>query len=339
MKILAIKFKFLGDVALTVPSLRALKEAYPHAKIHFLVSQEAVPIVEFTPWADKIWGYPRKKSQGSRTQAFSILKKLRKEKFDLSIDFVGNDRGAWISRMIGAKKRIGLSAPKGFWGRKYCYTQNIPEASQLMHEIDRELTFLSKIGIPKPSLIKPELYSNSNLSHYAKNLLPKNPILCHINASSVSKEWPLNKWIEFYNTYPQLQNRLVFTSGASEREKNQLHELSIQLPKAHIIKDIPSIAELMALIDASDAVICGDTFTSHAAAGLGTPLIALFGPTNPLQWNPKGNSLIIEAEHCQCRHFFYKCTNNVHCLSKLPVSKVYEALNTLLLKTDSKNEK
>ncbi len=360
MKILAIKFKFLGDVAISVSALRALRQAYPDAELHFLVSEEAVPILEYIPWINKVWGYPRKKEQGTKWKALSMIHKLRQEKFDLSVDFVGNDRGAWISLLIGAKKRLGLLAPKGFWGRKYCYTNRIVEASHDMHEVERELHFLSQIGIPRPSSTEPELYSDPTLREYAEKVLPNGAILCHLSASVVSKEWPVDKWVEFYEQSPELQDKLVFTSGASKREKQLLEDLHFRIPKARIIKwlefpsqssdqtpklsedlywkiinkrkisNTPSIAEPMALIDACDAVICADTFIAHAASGLGTPLVVIFGPTIPKLWNPGGNSIIVETDWCKCRSFFYKCTNDIHCLSVLPVAKVRKALNQLL---------
>lgn len=376
MKILAIKFKFLGDVAITVTALRALHQAYPNAELHFLVSEEALPIVQHIPWINKVWGYPRKKGQGNKKKALSIIRKLRKEKFNLSVDFVGNDRGAWISLLIAAKTRLGPIAPKGFWGRKYCYTHRVPEASNNMHETERELHLLSNIAIPRPNSTEPELYSDPKLIDYPEHVLPHGAILCHISASATSKEWPVSKWAELYIQSPEFQSRFVFTSGASPREIELLENLHSQIPNARIIKwvkfseqsldlknsliftdninqeekqqaiklyrniikqraisTIPSIAEPMALINAADAVICGDTFASHAAAGLGTPVVVLFGPTLPKQWAPKGNSIVVETDWCNCRHFFYKCTNNVHCLSMLPASKVHKALTQLLERT------
>lgn len=365
MKILAIKFKFLGDVAISVSALRALRQTHPDAELHFLVSEEAVPVVEHIPWINKVWGYPRKKEQGTKGKAFAMIRALRKEKFDLSVDFVGNDRGAWISLLIGAKTRLGLVAPKGFWGRKYCYTHRIVEAPYDMHETERELYFLSKIGIPRPTSTEPELYSDPALREYAERVLPAEAIICHLSASVVSKEWPVDKWVEFYEQSPELQDRLVFTSGASKREKKLLEDLHSRIPKARVIKwvefprqlgdkaqeipeelywkiikgrkinNTPSIAEPMALIYASAAVICGDTFIAHAAAGLGTPLVVIFGPTVPKLWNPGGNSVIVETDWCKCRSFFYKCTNEIHCLSVLPVIKVREALNQLLERKNS----
>lgn len=335
MKILAIKFKYLGDVAITVPALRALREAYPGAEIHFLILEGAVPVVENIPWIKQVWGYSKKRKSGSCKKKLSMIRALRKEKFDLSVDFVGNDRGAWMSRLVGAKKRLGPESTRGFFGRKYCYTHRKQEASAELHERDRQFELLSRIGVNKPDSVEPELYSDPQYESYAKTNLPKNAILCHIATSTASKEWPVEKWAELYNENPDLQQRLIFTSGASDREKKLLAELKTLILEAKSIEETPSIPELMALIDHANAVICGDTFTSHVAAGLKTPLVVLFGPTQPQQWDPKGNPIVVEVDWCKCRHFFYKCTNDIHCLSTIPASKVREALNKLFERTET----
>lgn len=330
MKILAIKFKYLGDVAITIPALRAIRQTYPEAQLHVLVSQEAIPILEHIPWIDKIWGYPRKKGQGTKKEAFTLIKKLRKEKFNLSIDFVGNDRGAWASFFIGAKIRLGQISPKGFIGRKYCYSHRIPEASHDIHEIDRSLHVLSHIGIAKPNSTELELYSNPNLNHFAQTFLPQKAILFHLSTSSQGKEWPLEKWIELYQLLPELKDNIIFSSGPSERERKLLSDLLLIIPNAKAINDSLTLEQFMAIIKNCHCVVCGDTFVSHAAAGLKTSLVTIFGPTLSKLWGPKGNSISIDADWCHCRSNFYKCLSNTHCLSTISVHKVKCALLELL---------
>jgi len=333
MKILAIKFKYLGDVAITIPALRALRQTYPDAKLHVLVSQEAMPILEYIPWIDKIWGYPRKKSQGTKKEAFSLIKSLRKEKFNLSIDFVGNDRGAWISLAIGAKIRLGQISPKGFLGRKFCYSHRISEASNDIHEVDRCLHVLTRIGVSNVTSTEPELYSDPSLDLFAQTYLPEKPILCHLSTSSPGKEWPIEKWAAFYHLSSEFKNRIIFSSGPSPRERQLLSDLFSAIPNALVIKDILSLPQFMAIIKNASAVICGDTFVSHAAAGLKTPVVTLFGPTLSKLWGPKGNSISLQTDSCHCRSDFYLCSNKVHCLSSLDPQKVKSALLQLFERT------
>ncbi|PWU04459.1 MAG: hypothetical protein C5B43_04525 [Verrucomicrobia bacterium] len=334
MKILAIKFKYLGDVAITIPALRTLRQTYPSAQLHVLVSQEAIPILEHIPWIDKVWGYPRKKGQGTKKEAFSLIRNLRKEKFNLSVDFVGNDRGAWISLAVGAKIRLGQISPKGFFGRKFCYSHRIKEAPHDLHEIDRTLHILSRLGITNFST-HPELYAAPALDPFAQSILPQKAILCHLSTSSPGKEWPIQKWIEFYNASPEFQDQFIFSSGPSARERQLLSEILKFIPNARTIDDILSLQQFMAIVKNAHAIICGDTFISHAAAGLNIPVVTLFGPTLARLWGPKGNSISVEADWCHCRTDFYQCSHHTHCLSTLSVPKVKSALLQLLERTSN----
>ena len=108
LKILAIKFKYLGDVAVAVPALRALRTARPDAEIHFLVPEETFSVVENLSWLDKVWPFPRMRGKLRLFEAWPLIRTLRKERFDQSIDFVGNDRGAWISKIVGASSCVAL---------------------------------------------------------------------------------------------------------------------------------------------------------------------------------------------------------------------------------------
>lgn len=337
MKFLAIKFKFLGDIALTIPALRALKEYNPDAEIHFLVPEHAFPVVQHNPWIRKVWAFPKKRGLKA-LENWGLIRDLRKEKFDVSIDFVGNDRGALISLLVGAEVRLGPKSTRGFLGREYCYSHRISEASENLHEIDRSLNLLKKIHIPAPSSKQPELYSDPGLNNYASKILPCDSILCHISTSSDSKEWPIENWVSFYKNYPELSAHMVFTSGISEREKNLLETLRKYLPEAKTISPSPTLPELMALIKQARLVICGDTFTAHAAAGLGTPLVALYGPTRVEQWDPLGKRVLLEAQNCKCRHFFYKCTAQKHCLLNLSAKSVANAVVEILNKTSNERK-
>ena len=109
-KILAIKFKYLGDVVVVVPALRALRDQWPDAELHALVAEDAAPLLRHLPWLDKVWALPRTRGQARLAESWPIIRALRREKFDRSVDFVGNDRGAILSRLIGARERLGVVA-------------------------------------------------------------------------------------------------------------------------------------------------------------------------------------------------------------------------------------
>jgi len=307
-----------------VPALRLLRQNYPDAEIHVLVANEAVDILQDIPWIDKAWGFPRKRGKAQIKAAFPIIRQLRREKFDLSVDFVGNDRGAFLSLAVGAKMRIGSISPLGFWGRKYCYNKRVLEANEGLHEIERNVHVLSPLGLDLRDSINlaPELHIYRH-HDYAEAILPPKAVLCHLSTSMPKKEWPVDKWLARYENNPQLQSRMVFSTGPSQREKALLADLKQKNPSVLTIKDIPDVAHFMALIKTADTIICGDSLPSHLAAGLGTKQIVLFGPTPLHQWHPKGrNTIVLHAGNCDCFGHPHVCHKSPPCMASISPEEV-----------------
>src|SRR5580698_2651156 len=124
-KILAIHFKYFGDAVLLTPALRAIREHFPQCELHALVPGEIAPILEHLPWLNRIWAMPRRRGSANLSQTLPMIGALRRERFDRSVDFVSNDRGAIASLLIGAKERLGWVESGGFWGRRFCYTRRV----------------------------------------------------------------------------------------------------------------------------------------------------------------------------------------------------------------------
>lgn len=329
-KILAIKFKYLGDTALMVPALRVLRKNHPDASLEVLVNEGAVDILEHIPWIDKVWGLPKGGGKKIFTETLPLLWKLRKNRFDISVDFVGNDRGALVSRFIGAKKRVGLNTQKGFLGRKYCYTHPAAEASEKIHESLRDIATLAPLGLASIKNQDPELHSDPQLKGYAKQLVPEGTILCHISTTRPKKEWPADSWARLYNENPQLRNKLIFTTGPTNREQALLKELEGKAPGMRTIRPIPTVAHFMALIKSASGIICNDSLPAHLASGLNTPIVVFFGPTTVSQWEPKGKSIVLAAENCRCLGHSPCCLEKVHCLSKIEPTMVAQALRSII---------
>jgi heptosyltransferase-3 len=104
VKILAIQFKYLGDAVLMTPALRAISNRFPKSALHVLVAEEVAPVLQFLPWLDRVWAFPRKRGKANLKQTWPLIRALRRERFDRSVDFVGNDRGAALVRCAPATR-------------------------------------------------------------------------------------------------------------------------------------------------------------------------------------------------------------------------------------------
>jgi ADP-heptose:LPS heptosyltransferase len=332
MKILAIKFKQLGDVAIMVPALRALREYWPDAEIHVLVEEAAVPILQHLPWIQKVWGLPRKRGSARITSTLPLLTQLRKERFDGSVDFVGNDRGAIISLLIGAKKRLGLRAPKGFLGRHFCYSEAAEETT--LNLVRADLNTLALWGVPYPSSLRHELYPDPELRTFAEQQLPDpKTILCHLSASMAKREWPVAWWAEIAKRAKTAGLPLVFSAGPSDRDQALLSELKSLSPDAHFLPKTTALNEFLAILARTGMFVGSDSGPFHFAIGLNTPAIGLFGPMLPERVAPlEGNFHTLVGRECTCCVHARECTSPSPCIQGVTVDRLWEEMISLCQK-------
>jgi len=192
LKILAIQFKYYGDAVMMVPALRALREHFPDSALHALVPREVAPLLEHLPWLNRVWPMTRIRGRAGLRSAWPVIRALRAERFDRSVDFGGNDRGAILSRLSGARVRLGIRDPQGFLGRRFCYTERVAPAARDQHESQRLLHLLSAWGIPPSTSLTSEIHTTPAQDRSGARVLPENRILCHITSSQPKKEWPVS---------------------------------------------------------------------------------------------------------------------------------------------------
>src|SRR5437667_6862309 len=106
-----------------IPALRAIREHWPDCALHVLAAEEVVPVLNHLPWLNRVWAMPRTRGSPRFKQAWPIIRALRNQRFDRSVDFGGNDRGAILSLLSGARQRLGPIYSGGFLGRRFCYNQ------------------------------------------------------------------------------------------------------------------------------------------------------------------------------------------------------------------------
>ena len=327
-KILALQFKYFGDAVLMTPALRALHEQFPAAEIHLLVPSELAPLFQHLPWLTRVWAMPRKRGSASLRETWPLIRALRGEHFDRSVDFASNDRGAILSLLIGAKRRLGWAERGGFFGRRFFYTDRVVPATDLPHESVRLAQLLSGWQIPPPASLESEIRADAALADAAKKILPDNrAIICHVASSQPKKEWPLAHWAKFHQFATAAGYRLVFTTARGEREAALMVELKKLAPDAVVLPQISELPLFLAVLARAAAFISGDTGPLHFAAGLGVPTISLFGPTPPERWAPIGaKHQALTGGSCDCDGNLAVCASQTFCLAQIPPEDVLVAL-------------
>ena len=331
-KILAIQFKYLGDAVLLTPALKALHQHYPDAEIHVLVAAEVAPVLSHLPFIKKTWAFPRSRGKLNLKNTLPFIKALKKQKFNLTIDFAGNDRGAILSYLIHARSRLGLIEGRSKFVHKIAYTSSVSTDLLSYVWVDRYLEMLcTLLRMPKPAEKTLEIHSNPALAPEAKKMMGGNTVIFHVGTSEQKKEWPIPYWLSLYQTAKESGYHIAFSAGHNERELNLLQELKSAQPEAFIIHPCKNLELFIAVLDQAEIVISGDTGPLHFAAGLHKKIIGLFGVADGVKFYAPAYQKedVLIGNKCTCTgelNQFKSCQSAAPCMASISADQVFELL-------------
>lgn len=334
-KILAIQFKYLGDAVFITPALLAIKEQFPNAELHVLVAKEVAPILINIPWITKVWAMPRARGKLNLSETWPFIMSLRRENFERSVDFGGNDRAAVISFLIGAKIRTAPTNTRKRLLKRIALTQLIEDKDLPKPWVPRHLKLLFLAWhTPEPSSLRLNIVSDSTLADQAKKLLQNRTILCHVGASQSKKEWPIESWGEFYKQATDKNYDIIFSAGTSNREQAIVVEIKNRIPNAKILPKINDLNLFLAVLNEADLVIAGDTGPLHFAAGLGIKTLGLFACENSMQEAAPNYQKheYVSFSPCSCigeLAHFEACQSIKSCISQISVNSVLKQLSSI----------
>ena len=328
-KVLVIKLRHLGDVLLTGPVFSALKLEFPGAQVDAYIYSEAAPMLQGHPAVDRLLVYDRAWKRlgilGRLRKEWALLKKIRKEGYDLVINLTEGDRGSLAAICSGAEIRVGF-APKGKW-LKGSLTHIVKHCLSLRHTVERNLDALRRIGI-FPAREERELFFD--VPREAKESIfykvGREPfVLIHPTSRWRFKCWPIKKMRELIENLILRGKRVVLSCGPDRIEREMAEEISRGLDVLSLGGEI-SLKELGALIEASELLVCVDSVPFHIANALKKPVVAIFGPTSDVTWGPWRNPHAqVVAQKLSCRPCYLDgCGGSKvsDCLENLSVSFV-----------------
>lgn len=326
-KILCIKPRGIGDILLSTIVLENLNSAFPHSKIHYLTEGFAKRAVENNPFVSKILTFNKKDF------VLSIIRKVRKEKYDLIFDFWSNPKTAQITFFSGAKYRIGFEKR----GRKYAYNFIGKNGTMGKHAAEDNLVLLKALEIPIIS--KRIIYQTTKEEKqfadkfFSDTKIENDGILIGIIPSGgwESKRCDPVKWIEICNEIKkkyEVQFFILWGPG-DEKDAKSVYEGLTPHP---LISPKTNFGELSALIEKCDLIIANDSGPMHVSAALGKPTLGIFGPTDPKAHRPfsENSSYVIHSDlHCIiCTKLV--CPYNHECMLELPIGNVMKEVDKLM---------
>ena len=295
-KILVTRFSSLGDIVLTTPVYHNLKLSYPECKIYVAVKEKFSDILAGNPYIDNLIVLKNGES------LFSLIKRIRRENFDVFIDLHNKIR-SFILRLFCGIPRIVVYRKNTI--RKYIYIKNRIEGKFLTkHTIDRYLDVLQEIGI-RPTIKSPEIFIDNHFNVFCeKHNIGQNDLLIGLNPGSV---WPTKKWLP--ERFAEVADSLTDHYGAkivmigSNNDRDDIHK--VLAATKHPCIDLcgkTNLRELATLISRCALLITNDSGPMHIASALQVPIVAIFGSTTKeLGFAPCGTNNSIVEVSLPCR--------------------------------------
>ena len=313
MRTLVVNTARLGDVVMMTPLLEALR---PHCERLTVVT---APIGAELLIDHEVWPLLKRPRARGLVALAKMIGRLRDQPFDLAIAAHRSTRTAALIAASGAARSVGFeNARRAFW-----YSDRVAWDADA-HQVDRYLALLEPLGIAAPSR-QPSLLAASERGDY----------LCLApGASRASKCWPIEHYAGLVRALTDRGHRIVVTGGADERELGaQLGRLS---PLCDDRTGATTIAELTELLAGARLFIGNDSGTGHLAAAVGTPVVSIFGPTEPSQgYSPIGPDVRTVGLELDCRPCHHtgprSCPQGHHrCMNDLALTTVLDAVDGAL---------
>lgn len=275
-KILAIQLRRIGDSVLVTPALDALRAAWPDARVHLLTEEPVPDLFVGDSRVDVTWIRP------TRSRLPQLSADLRREKYDLVLDFQSLPLTAVLSRATGAysvgfKKRV----------RSFLYNRAVSlEAHRGSdYAADHKLDLLRAIGL-NPALSMPRLMAMASGQDLWGDL-PGGPRIALVPVSPWEhKRWPAASFAETARILHR-ETGAVFVVAGGPGEEGQLREVARELGDVpHRTEEFKRLREFAAFLGDSHLFLGNDNGPRHLALALGTPTLAWFGHHNPTNWTP-----------------------------------------------------
>jgi heptosyltransferase-3 len=308
--ILVIKLKPLGDVLLSTPAIHALKMAYPRARIHMLVSRGTEDMLAGNPDLASVIPFAKPGGRGPRRwrEELRLLRALRALGPDLVVEMGKGDREAILGYLSGARWRVGFDAGRqGLWGRNRLLTHRA-ERTGREHIVEGDLKLVEALGIAAADT-RLRLHLGVEDAAAADRLLAEGGVLPEHRLVTVhpTSKWLFKCWRDegMAAVIDHLAGRglrVVLTSGPAPREAGKARRIlgMARSPVVDLIGRL-TLKQLAAVIGRSCLFLGVDSAPMHIAAAMGTPVVALFGPSGEHNWRPWGEGHVVVAKDLFCR--------------------------------------
>ena len=323
-RILVTRLRYLGDVIITTPVIKALSERYPDAEIYYLTESKYASILKKNPYLEGII-----KLGKGLTGTLKTIREIRRKGFVAALDLFYNPRSTNILFLSGVPIRLGGNRR----ARKIFYTHNFEVPPETRSCVQHHLYGLKKFDCNPRMNELPRIYLNDEEKEIGKKIIEdvtavssgeKMVIAINPCGTFQSKRWTVKSFALLADMILESFNAEIVVIVGPGQEKIARQVTASSKYDLKILPLFP-IRTLAAVLNFCDAVITNDGGILHLAVALGKPTIGVFGPTEPDIWFPyedKGPfTLVTDSLECAPCHKDY--CEGLECLRNLDAEKVF----------------
>lgn len=300
-RLLVVRLGSLGDIVHALPAVATLRAAFPQARLDWLVESRWQELIELNPDITNVIpvdtrGWRRLWYRADTWYALAgLVQTLRRARYDTAVDLQALTKSALLARLSGAPRRLGFEygvAKEGGATLFYTETARPPERT---HVVEMNLALANAAGarqlqvrFPLPTTPEDEASVGELLrTHHLRDFFILSP-----GGGWGSKRWPVERYAMLHNALARQRGwRSVVNAGPGEE-----HLVSEFMSRARVTRPVHvplSLRQLVALVRRARLLVSGDTGPLHLAAALGTPVVGLYGPTDPVRNGPYGRYAVV----------------------------------------------
>jgi len=337
-RILIVRLDRIGDVLLSTPVIKALRDAYPDSYIVFMTRPYARDVVEGNPYLNEVIVYDKEGAEKGIFGNLKFINRLRKDRFDTAIILHPTARSHITAFLAGIPERIGYDRKCGF-----LLTKRIPHTKQygLKHEIDYALDILRYIGVePKDRRLYMPVKKESEgkiKKIFAENGIKEidNVMVINPGASCPSKRWRPANFAGVADVLAERYNaKIVIICDDKDKAIGEAVSSSMKRPSVNLSGQT-TVADLASVLRRAKIFISNDSGPVHIACAVGTPVIAIFGRRNrglsSERWGPSGGRDMVLHKDVGCNECLaHNCKIGFKCLEAISAEEVIAAADKVL---------
>jgi lipopolysaccharide heptosyltransferase I len=323
-RFLIVRLGSLGDIIHAIPAVAALRAALPSAQIDWAVDPRYIDLIKMIIAVNH--AVPVDPRAGM-ARLFGTMRELRRRKYKVAIDFQGLIKSATITRFAGAERSLGFPQADLREGAARALYSDSPESIRAKHVVFKNLELVSALGIKTGAPQFPLNVPRTAAVEEVEARFAGAPFaLINPGAAWPNKRWPPDR---YGRVAAAIRERFGWPSLVlwGPKEQPQAAAVVESSNGAATLAPHTSIVDLFGIAKAARLAVSGDTGPLHIAGAVGTPLVALFGPTYAERngpWNP-ADIVVSRTEQCECL-YQRECRRGSPCIDEIPVDEAVSAV-------------